>query len=48
MFDSLDEQMKHDDALTTSRQEVVIKWILYVVASVVVFGGVLSAVWMMG
>ena len=48
MFDSLDEQMKHDDAITVSRQERVVRWVLYVVVSVIVFGGALTAVWMMG
>lgn len=48
MFDSLDEQMKHDDAITTSRQETMIKWALYVVVPLLVFSGVLAGVWMMG
>ena len=48
MFDSLDEQMKHDDALTNSRQETLLKYLLMAVASLVVFGAALAGVWMMG
>ncbi len=48
MFDSLDEQMKHDAAVANSRQEVYMKYLLIAVASVVVFGVVFAGVWMMG
>jgi len=48
MFDSLEEQMKHDDAMTNTRQETVVKWVLYVVVPIVVFIAALTGIWMMG
>jgi hypothetical protein len=39
MFDSLDEQMKHDlEKQTTSKQRMLV-WLAIAIASVVVFGG---------
>jgi len=39
MFDSLDDQMKHDDALVTTKKQRVLLWITVGVVSVVLFGG---------
>lgn len=47
MFDSLDEQMKHDDALVTRPGERFLKWGAMVVVSVVVFGGVYMVIQLM-
>ena len=44
MFDSLDEQMKHDDAMVTTPWERVFKWATVAVVSVLVFGGVYLAI----
>jgi hypothetical protein len=40
MFDSLDDQMKHDDAAVTSPREKYLKWAAMIVVTVVVFGGI--------
>jgi hypothetical protein len=48
MFDSLDEQMKHDDALVTSSRERLLKWGAMVVVTVVVFGGMYMVIQFMG
>ena len=48
MFDSLDEQMKHDDAVATSPKERYMKWGLVVVVAVVVFMGAFMALQMVG
>jgi len=39
MFDSLDQQMKHDAQLETTKSEQAIKWIVVATLSVVLFGG---------
>jgi hypothetical protein len=39
MFDSLSDQMKHDDAETTKTSERVIRWLAVAVISVLLFGG---------
>lgn len=39
MFDSLDEQMKHDDREATSSKERVLRWVAVAVISVLLFGG---------
>ena len=44
MFDSLDEQMKHDDAVAVSRGERMLKWASVAVISVAVFGVLYFAV----
>jgi hypothetical protein len=44
MFDSLDERIKHDDALEISPRERVVKMTLIAFLSVVVFGGLYLAV----
>ena len=47
MFDSLDEQMKQDDAVETSKTEKVFKYAAVAVVSVLVFGGLYLAIQMM-
>ena len=44
MFDSLDDQMKHDDKVAKTTKEDVIKWLAIAVLSLVVFGGVFFGV----
>ncbi len=44
MFESLDEQMKHDAAQQTSKGEQAVKWVVVAALSVLVFGGVYFAV----
>ena len=39
MFDSLDEQIKHDDRESTTPKERILVWLSVAVVSVVVFGG---------
>lgn len=48
MFDSLDEQMKHDDAVSSSPKERYFKLGLMAVVAIVVFMGVFMAVQMVG
>jgi hypothetical protein len=47
MFDSLDEQMKHDDQAVTSSKEKVLRWIAIGVISILVFGGLYFGVSLM-
>jgi hypothetical protein len=44
MFDSLDDQMKHDSKLENTPKERVIKYLMIAVLSLVVFGGVFFGV----
>lgn len=39
MFDSLDEQIKKDDAKETTGRERIVKWILGGVVAILIFGG---------
>jgi hypothetical protein len=39
MFESLDEQIKHDDAVETSRRERIAKGVAVAILSVLLFGG---------
>jgi len=47
MFDSLDEQMKHDAKEQTSTRERVLEWVAIAAVSVVVFGGLYFGVSML-
>jgi len=47
MFDSLDEQIKADEHRATSSRERAIRILLYVVVSVLVFGGIFLGLHMM-
>lgn len=44
MFDSLDEQMKHDAQAEASPKERLVKYVLISAVSVVVVGGLFAAV----
>jgi len=44
MFDSLDEQMKHDDREQVSMKERVLRYIAVGAVSVLIFGGLVVAV----
>jgi hypothetical protein len=44
MFESLDEQMKHDDATSTSPQQRRMKWAVIAVVAVAVFGALYYAI----
>ena len=44
MFESLDDQMKHDQDATTTPRERMLKWLLVAVVSVVLFGGLYMGV----
>lgn len=47
MFESLDEQIKHDlDAQTTKKQRMLL-WLVVAVASVILFGGLYFGVRLM-
>jgi len=44
MFDSLDETIRHDDALETSRRERLGKRLVVAVLSILLFGGLYFAI----
>jgi hypothetical protein len=48
MFESLDERMKKDDDLVSSIKDRMLRLALYVLAAVVVFGGLIFAVRSLG
>lgn len=48
MFDSLDEQIKKDEARVVSGKERVVRYAIYVIAAVVVFGGLILGVHLAG
>lgn len=43
MFESLDDQIKHDDAVSTTPREKFFKWAAVGVISILVFGGIYLA-----
>jgi hypothetical protein len=43
MFDSLAEQMKHDDASAASPRQRITKWAVIAVVAIAVFGGLYFA-----
>lgn len=43
MFDSLDEQMKHDDATAASPRQRITKWVAIAFVAVAVFGALYYA-----
>jgi hypothetical protein len=47
MFDSLDEQMKHDDQMTTTPRERILRWVAVAVVSVALFSGLYYGVRML-
>lgn len=48
MFETLSDQMKHDDEAGSSRTERMLPWAIGIVATVLVLGGLYAAVRMMG
>ncbi|MFZ5928692.1 MAG: hypothetical protein ACOYX1_14755 [Acidobacteriota bacterium] len=44
MFESLDDQMKHDEMETTTPREKWLKWVLVGVVSVLLFAGLYAGV----
>ena len=48
MFDSLEEQMKKDEARVTSKSQRIIRYALYLLAAALVFGGMILAVHYVG
>jgi len=44
MFESLDDQIKHDTDLEVSKRERVIRWVAIVIVSLLVFGGLFFGV----
>ena len=48
MFDSLDEQMKHDAEETTTKRGRILQWSLVALASVLLFGGLYMGVRLLG
>jgi len=46
MFESLDDQMKHDD--TATPKERILKWVLVGIVSVLLFGGLYMGVRLLG
>ena len=47
MFDSLDEQIKADEHKAESAKERTMKWLLVVLVSIIVFGGLYLGVHLM-
>ena len=47
MFDSLDEQIKADEHKSVSSQERMLRWLLVVLVSILVFGGLYWGVHLM-
>jgi hypothetical protein len=47
MFDSLDDQMKHDDQLETTPRERILRWVAVAFVSIVVFSGLYYGVSML-
>ena len=48
MFDSLDEQMAKDENKISSPRQRILRWVLYVVAAALIFGGVIVGVRSLG
>lgn len=48
MFDSLDDQIKHDDDIEIPRSERIVKRIAIALLSVLLFGGLYFAIKMVG
>ena len=48
MFDSLEDQIKHDDEIASPRSERIVKRVAIAVLSVALFGGLYFAIQMIG
>ena len=44
MFETLDDQIKHDDQVSTSKAERLIPWLIAVIGAVIILGGLVIAV----
>jgi hypothetical protein len=47
MFESLADQIRHDEHEQVSSRERVVRWVTVVIVSIVVFGGLYAAVQML-
>jgi hypothetical protein len=47
MFDSLEERMKRDEDRTSTRKERLTRYALYVLLAVLLFGGLIFAIYLM-
>ncbi|HUK16778.1 MAG TPA: hypothetical protein VLW65_10205 [Bryobacteraceae bacterium] len=48
LFESLDEKIQHDDAVEITQKERIGRWVAVAILSIVVFGGLYFAVYMLG
>jgi hypothetical protein len=48
MFESLSEQIRHDEQLQVSNNERLVRWIVVAIVSLVVFGGLYFAIQLLG
>ncbi len=48
MFDSLEEQMAKDENKVSSPRERAMRWLIYVIAAVLIFGGLIVGVRSLG
>jgi hypothetical protein len=48
MFESLDDQMKHDDMETTTPREKYLRWALVAIVSIALFSGLYMGVRLLG
>lgn len=48
MFESLDDQMKHDQDASSTPKERFLKWVLVGIVSVLLFGGLYMGVRLLG
>lgn len=48
MFDSLDEQIRKDEQRVVSGTERMVRYALYVIAAIVIFGGLILGVHLAG
>lgn len=44
MFDSLDEQIRKDEARDMSSSQRMMRYAIYVLAAIIIFGGLITAV----
>ncbi len=44
MFETLDDQMKHDDQASSSKTERLMPWLIAIIGAVVILGGLVVAV----
>ena len=44
MFESLSDQIRHDEHLQTSNNERIVRWLVVAIISILVFGGLYFAI----